>query len=125
MAFKIGNIFKKAAEVGAKWIGTKIGGPVGGNFADTYLGKVTVDYYDNDTSSYTLGHTSKEMYDTFRRAGGGDARGGKLTNIMTSTSEDSIKNATNIKVYLEVKETVGDDTITKYSNTWVVFEVFT
>ena len=97
---------------------------VGGHFDDRYFGKITVDYYDNNTSSYTLGHTSKEMYDSYRRASGGDARGGKLTNIMTSTSEDNIKNATNIKVYLEVKETVADDTITKYSNTWVVFEVF-
>ena len=76
---------------------------IGGNFADTYLGKITVDYYDTDTSSYTLGHTSKEMWDSSRRASGGDARGGKLTNIMTSTTEDTIKNATNIKLYFEVK----------------------
>ena len=47
---------------------------VGGHFADTYLGKISVDYYDNDTSSYTLGHTSKEMYDAYRRASGGDAK---------------------------------------------------
>jgi hypothetical protein len=97
---------------------------VGGNYADTYLGKITVDYYDNDTSTYTLGHTSKEMYDAFFRATGGDARGGKLTNIMTSTSEDVIKNATNIKVYFEVRETLADDSINKNSNTWVIFEVF-
>jgi len=40
MAFKIGNIFKKAAEIGAKWIGTKIGGPVGGNFASKIVGSL-------------------------------------------------------------------------------------
>ena len=93
------------------------------NANDIYLGKITVDYYDTDTSSYTLGHTSKEMYDYFKRGSGGAARGGKLTNIMSSTSEDVIKNATNIKVYFEIKETTADDTITKFSNTWAIFEV--
>ena len=93
------------------------------NANDIYLGKITVDYYDTDTSSYTLGHTSKEMYDYFKRGSGGAARGGKLTNIMSSTSEDVIKNATNIKVYFEIREITADDTITKFSNTWAIFEV--
>ena len=96
-----------------------------GTVSDTYYGKISVDYLDG--GSYTLGHTSKEMYDTWRYNNGADSRGGKLTNIMTSTSEDVIKNATNIKVYLETKEGTGtltaDDTITKFSNTWVIFEV--
>ena len=38
------GIFKKAVEVGAGWIGTKIGGPAGGAFAK----KITGSLFDRD-----------------------------------------------------------------------------
>ena len=38
------SIFKKAVEVGAGWIGTKIGGPAGGAFAK----KITGSLFDRD-----------------------------------------------------------------------------
>ena len=81
------NIFKKAVEVGAGWIGNKIGGPAGGAFAKKITGSLFDrqgsggDFQIQDTSVAQQNYGGRVGFERSDRAGG-------TSNIKTANAEE-------------------------------------
>ena len=81
------GIFKKAVEIGAGWVGTKIGGPTGGAFAK----KITSSLFDRDGGGgdFQLQDTSVAAQNYGGRVGFEKSdRAGGTSNIKTANAEE-------------------------------------
>ena len=81
------GIFKKAVEIGAGWVGTKIGGPTGGAFAK----KITGSLFDRDGAggNFQLQDTSVAPQNYGGRVGFERSdKAGSTSNIRTADGEE-------------------------------------